>query len=83
MWGLGLLEEQPGQEIEEGGGLACLLVAFLQPFVEALRDDYAPFLVLHGCPHAFVFEERVVATVDGLGERAVIGASFRPRRYES
>lgn len=68
---------------EGGGGAACLLVAFLQPFVEALRNDYAPLLVLHGCPHALVFEEGVVATVDSLGERAVIGTSFRPRRYES
>lgn len=59
---LGLSEKQPGQ----GSGAACLFVAFLQPFVEALGDDYAALLVLHRCPHAFVFKEGVVATVDGL-----------------
>lgn len=31
-------------------------IVFLQPFVEALRDYDATLLLLHGRPHATVFE---------------------------
>ena len=36
-----------------------------QPFVEALRDDYASLSLFHSVPHALVLDERVVSAVDG------------------
>lgn len=60
-----------------------LAVALLQPLVEALCDNDAPLLLLHGRPHAAVFDERVVTAVDGLHLGAVVGVALRPEGHQA
>lgn len=58
-------------------------VVLLEPFVEALCNDDAPLLLLHGCPHAAIFKQRIVTAIDGLHLGAIIGIAFRPERYKA
>jgi hypothetical protein len=60
------------------GEVWYFLVALLEPFVEALCDDDAALLLLHGSPHSTVFYEGVVAAVDRLHLAAVVGVALRP-----
>jgi hypothetical protein len=53
-------------------------VVLLEPFIEALCDHNAPFLLLHTCPHATIVVQRVVAAVDSLQHGAVVRVALGP-----
>lgn len=55
----------------------------LEPLVEALCNDDAPFLLLHACPHAAVLVQRIVPAVDRLHRGPVGGLAFRPAGDEA
>ena len=60
-----------------------LAIVLLEPLVEALGDDDAALLLLHGGPHAAVLDERVVAAVDCLHLGAVVGVALCPEGHKT
>lgn len=60
-----------------------LAVVLLEPFIEALCDNYAALLLLHGGPHAAILDERVIPAVDRLHLRAIVGVALGPEGDES
>lgn len=64
-------------------GDPVLAAILLEPLKEALGNDNAAFLLLHGGPHAAIFVERVVAAIDRLQLGAIVGVALSPERYQA